>query len=233
MLKAVLLALGLAFVASLVALSGYGRVEEPTLRGSGPLAIEMPAGLSAPSYHAQPSAEWWRARHGERVDASGSQECLGCHNAQTSCDHCHAYVGVAPVVAAAPALSTLAAPTPTPGAAVTLVAVGPTPGPATAIPTTVATSTPSFAKDIAPILEAHCRSCHGTLGGLDLSSYERTMNSGEHKPVIVAGNPDGSLLIQKVRKQQTIGTEMPPGGALPADEIDLLVRWIAAGAPNN
>lgn len=239
MLKAILLAVLLALVSGAVAVSGYGRVEKPAVRGTGPLAIQMPPGLTAPSYHTQPSAEWWRARHGERVaNSGGAQECLGCHNPQTSCNHCHAYVGVQPILVAVVAVPAVQATptTPTVAAAVTLSS---TTASATGVPTSapsptpVAVSAPGFAKDIAPILQTRCAACHGNYGGLDTSSYERLMNSGDHKPVIIPGNADGSLLIQKVRQQQTIGMEMPPGAPLSADEIDLLVRWVAAGATNN
>ncbi len=234
MIKAIILAVLLVIVSGGVALSGYGRVEKPAVRGTGPLAIQMPPGLSAPNYHTQPSAEWWRARHGERVASSGgTQECLGCHNPQTSCNNCHAYVGVQPIVVVA-----MSVPAPQQATATPVVAAAlPTTAPATGVPTTAPSPTvvtaPSFAKDIAPILQTRCAACHGNYGGLDMSTYDRLMNSGDHKPVIIPGNSDSSLLIQKVRKQQTIGMEMPPGSPLSPDEIDLLVRWVAAGAANN
>ncbi len=234
MIKAIILAVLLALVSGGVALSGYGRVEKPAVRGTGPLAIQMPPGLSAPNYHTQPSAEWWRARHGERVASSGGlQECLGCHNPQTSCNNCHAYVGVQPIVVAAMSVPAPQQATATPVVAATLPTTAPATGVPTSAPSPTVVAAPSFAKDIAPLIQTRCVACHGNYGGLDASTYDHVMNSGDHKPVIIPGNPDSSLLIQKVRKQQTIGMEMPPGSPLSPDEIDLLVRWVAAGAPNN
>jgi hypothetical protein len=59
------------------------------------------------------------------------------------------------------------------------------------------------------------------------------MDSGDNGPVVVPGDPDASLLAQKLRGTQTIGGEMPPGGELPQDELKTILDWIAAGAPDN
>jgi hypothetical protein len=46
------------------------------------------------------------------------------------------------------------------------------------------------------------------------------------------GNPDQSYLVQKIEGTAAVGGRMPLGGApLPQDRIDLVRRWIAAGAP--
>jgi hypothetical protein len=259
MLKVILLAVLLVLICGVVAVSGYARVERPAVGGSGPLAIEMPAGLSAPDYHQQPLAAWWRTRHGERVTSSAVlQECVACHNPQTSCNNCHAYVGVKPIVATTIVASVPVAatqipvrPTIVPSASVPPLTVSATaistnaimptstaaPPPMTPImapsPTATALRAPSFAKDLVPILRTRCLACHGTLGRWDASTYDGVMQSGDHKPVIIPGNPDASLLIQKLLNRQTIGIEMPPGKLLSAEEIDLFIRWVAAGAPNN
>ena len=100
-----------------------------------------------------------------------------------------------------------------------------------------ATSSPaagaSFANDVLPVLQQHCATCHGTLGGWDGSSYEAVMTSGDHDPVVVPGDPTASLLAQKILGTQTFGTVMPMNGALPLAEIQPILDWIAAGAPNN
>ena len=92
---------------------------------------------------------------------------------------------------------------------------------------------PSFTGDVVPIFKAQCAVCHGTLGGWDASSYDRVMTTGDNAPVVIAGDVDGSLLAQKILGQQTQGTVMPPGGLMSQAEIQAILDWIAAGAPNN
>jgi len=59
------------------------------------------------------------------------------------------------------------------------------------------------------------------------------MNSGDNGPVVVPGDPSASLLAQKLLGTQTAGAVMPMSGVLPLSEIQPLLDWIAAGAPNN
>ena len=75
--------------------------------------------------------------------------------------------------------------------------------------------------------------CHGSMGGWDASSFQTVMTSGDNAPVIVPGDPDHSLLAQKLLGTQTEGGLMPPGGKLPDSELKLILDWIAAGAPEN
>ena len=110
-----------------------------------------------------------------------------------------------------------------------------TPESSTAEPTPVATesatTSPTFEKDILPILEDSCQMCHGESGEWDASSYQSVMETGENAPVIVPGDPDGSLLMQKLLNTQTTGSQMPPGNLLSKEKTDLIAAWIAAGAP--
>jgi mono/diheme cytochrome c family protein len=102
--------------------------------------------------------------------------------------------------------------------------------------TTLSSGSPdnaSFSKDVLPIFEARCASCHGSLGGWDGSNYAAVMESGNNSPVIIAGDPQASLLVQKLFGIQTTGGSMPPGKPLAQEEIDLIVSWIAAGATDN
>ncbi|HET8934165.1 MAG TPA: PQQ-binding-like beta-propeller repeat protein [Polyangiales bacterium] len=54
---------------------------------------------------------------------------------------------------------------------------------------------------------------------------------------VTAGDPNMSVLYQKLANTQTCGSRMPPGGPvggdLPAAQLDALKAWIMAGAPNN
>ncbi|MBS0203023.1 MAG: DUF1549 domain-containing protein [Planctomycetes bacterium] len=88
----------------------------------------------------------------------------------------------------------------------------------------------TYERDVRPILKTHCLQCHGEEnareGKLDLRLRRLMAAGGESGPAFVAGNPQESLLIKRLR-----AGEMPPNGkVLAAREIDLIERWIAAGA---
>lgn len=89
----------------------------------------------------------------------------------------------------------------------------------------------TFEKDIRPIFRAHCYDCHGAAeelkGGLDLRLVRSLLKGGDSGPVITKGNPEESYLLDRI----LIG-EMPPGETkVPDQEIAILEKWIAAGAP--
>jgi len=90
---------------------------------------------------------------------------------------------------------------------------------------------PSFANDVLPIFEAQCNLCHGTLGGWDGTSYDAVMNTGDHAPVVIPGDPEGSLLGQKILGTHDEGAIMPPSGKMSEDLIAIILNWITAGAP--
>jgi len=92
---------------------------------------------------------------------------------------------------------------------------------------------PSFTSDVLPFLQKNCAACHGSMGGWDASGYDAVMTSGDHAPVVVPGDPTGSLLAQKLLGTQTVGPVMPMSGVLPLAQIQPILDWIAAGAPNN
>ncbi len=136
-------------------------------------------------------------------------------------------VTTAPVVTA-PATASPVTTTPVTTAAVTTAPIK-----TTSTTTTPSAAAPSFAKDILPIFQAKCAMCHGSLGGWNASSYSNVMTTGDHNPVVIAKDVKGSLLAQKLLGTQTNGTIMPPGGKLSDAEIQLILDWILAGAPEN
>lgn len=81
------------------------------------------------------------------------------------------------------------------------------------------------------ILKKHCFHCHGEEehpeGGLDLRLLRFMATGGDSGTAVVPGNPEDSLLFQRLRDQ-----EMPPDESklLTADEIGVIRDWIAAGA---
>ncbi len=89
-----------------------------------------------------------------------------------------------------------------------------------------------FEKTIRPLLVRHCYECHSgasnaVKGGLRLDFREAVQKGGDSGPVVVAGNPEESLLLQAVRHE---GLEMPPGKKLSDSEIQNVTEWIRAGA---
>ena len=92
-----------------------------------------------------------------------------------------------------------------------------------------------YAKHINPIFDANCTSCHGegkVKGGLRLDSYELLMKGGKDGPVIVAGEPEKSLLIERVTLPPDQKHFMPAEGRPPLkpEEIAWIRAWIQQGA---
>ena len=87
-----------------------------------------------------------------------------------------------------------------------------------------------FETDIAPIFEQQCIACHmpgNTKGDLSLATFADLKENG----YAVAGDPDGSYLLDLVTPSADQPAEMPKGRApLSAEQIALLRRWIAEGA---
>jgi hypothetical protein len=71
-----------------------------------------------------------------------------------------------------------------------------------------------------------CGTCHGqtSVGGLSLATYEQALAGGMDGPAIVPGSPEESLLITV---QQAGGHP----GQLTEAEIEQVIAWIEAGAP--
>jgi nitrate/TMAO reductase-like tetraheme cytochrome c subunit/mono/diheme cytochrome c family protein len=99
-------------------------------------------------------------------------------------------------------------------------------------PTSTPTPTPegmaiTYESSIGPLLQSRCGSCHGASGiaGLDLTTYQSTMEGGESGPVIIPGDPESSLLVQKQTGEQ------PHFGQLTPQELELVREWIEAGVP--
>ena len=90
----------------------------------------------------------------------------------------------------------------------------------------------SFTKDIKPILESRCWSCHGAamqLSKLDLRTRDGALKGGDHGPAMVPGKADQSRLYRLVAGLEK--PSMPLGGtSLSAGEISAIKAWIDEGA---
>jgi mono/diheme cytochrome c family protein len=90
----------------------------------------------------------------------------------------------------------------------------------------------SYTKDIQPIFQSRCASCHigkAKSAGLNLGSYKSLMAGSEDGPVIVPRDAGQSYLVEKI----TAG-EMPKRGPkLTPAQIQLITDWVNAGSQNN
>jgi mono/diheme cytochrome c family protein len=95
-----------------------------------------------------------------------------------------------------------------------------------------AVSEVSFSRDLAPVFE-QCVGCHGDRnprGGINIESFSSLMRGGTNGSPVSAGNPSGSLLIEKLLGKAE-GQRMPAGKPpLSAETIAKIEQWIAAGA---
>jgi cytochrome b subunit of formate dehydrogenase len=99
----------------------------------------------------------------------------------------------------------------------------------TPIPTLRPTATPYpldavWERNVGLLMQIRCGECHdGTTAGLDLNTFNTIMLGNANGPVVVPGDPDGSLLVQKMLR--------PHPGRLNDFELGVVRDWIAAGAP--
>lgn len=94
-----------------------------------------------------------------------------------------------------------------------------------------AETSPTFEDQIRPLLKARCFHCHGETdspeGALDVRLVKLLTKGGDSGPAVVPGKRDESPLYCRIRDG-----EMPPEGApgFTADQVELIGRWIDAGA---
>jgi Protein of unknown function (DUF1549)/Protein of unknown function (DUF1553)/Planctomycete cytochrome C len=94
-----------------------------------------------------------------------------------------------------------------------------------------------FNRDIRPILSNKCFACHGPDSAareadlrLDVEEFAKAKRDGH--PAILPGNTEQSELVRRITSTDD-DERMPPadsGKTLKPEEIELLKRWIAAGA---
>jgi mono/diheme cytochrome c family protein len=93
-----------------------------------------------------------------------------------------------------------------------------------------------FSAHIQPLFQRKCGKCHDAdqdSGGWRSDSYKYVMESGDNAPVIIPGDLDNSLLVQKLQNRQRIGKQMPPARLMNESQIQWVLDWVAAGTPDN
>ncbi len=89
-----------------------------------------------------------------------------------------------------------------------------------------------LAAQVKEIFRARCLECHGGAkksGGIDILNRDLLVN---RKKVVVPNKPDDSELFARITANDESRMPEPPREPLTSDQVDLIRRWIAAGAPN-
>lgn len=91
-----------------------------------------------------------------------------------------------------------------------------------------------FPHVVQPLLDSKCVSCHNPekkKGKLLLTNEEAVRQGGKSGPLFVAGLPDSSLLLQRIRLPLDHKKHMPPSGKpqLTDAEREVLYHWIRSG----
>ena len=88
-----------------------------------------------------------------------------------------------------------------------------------------------FQRDVQPLFKARCYGCHGPKqqkNGFRLDRRSDAMRGGTIG-VIGRFNSEGSRLYNRLKGDE-FGIQMPPTGALPAAEVEIIKEWIDQGA---
>ena len=98
----------------------------------------------------------------------------------------------------------------------------------------------SYSKDVMPILEKNCMSCHKEGGkgqvatGFSMETYEDFMKGTKFGPVIVPGSGFSSTLAILIEHKADPKLNMPhKKQPLPEQDIETIKLWIDQGAKNN
>lgn len=98
----------------------------------------------------------------------------------------------------------------------------------------------SYSKEVAPILEKLCATCHNEddehPSQLYMDSYDQLMKGGKHGKAIQPGNSKESMLVQKMSSDPPFGKVMPPPDKKrrpTPEQIELIRHWIDQGAKKN
>ncbi len=98
---------------------------------------------------------------------------------------------------------------------------------------TSARAAADYERDIKPLLQQRCYSCHSRLkqkGELRLDAGALIHKGGKHGTAVVPGKSAASHLLQRVRATDETERMPPEGKPLTPDQIALLKAWIDAGA---
>ena len=90
-----------------------------------------------------------------------------------------------------------------------------------------------YATAVKPLLKERCWACHGGLkqeAGLRLDTAELIRRGGDSGAAVTAGDPEHSLLVERVTDPDASSRMPPEGEPLTSEEIAKIKAWIFSGA---
>ena len=91
-----------------------------------------------------------------------------------------------------------------------------------------------FFRDVKPIIETHCYSCHQgakVKGGLRLDTLAAALAGGKADgPALVVGHPEDSPIVQRITSTDPEEVMPAKGDPLAAKDIEIIKTWIKEGA---
>jgi mono/diheme cytochrome c family protein len=102
-----------------------------------------------------------------------------------------------------------------------------------AIPALADGEVPDYEIHVYPIFRRRCISCHREgkeKGNYIMTDYQSVMDSGDYAPNVIGGDLGSNLIRMINREEIEAGGPMPPTRPLRPEEIDIITRWVEAGA---
>jgi len=102
-----------------------------------------------------------------------------------------------------------------------------------AVPALAEGEIPDYETHVAPIFKRRCSSCHRegkAKQNYIMTDYQSVMTSGDNAPNVIGGDLNSNLIRMINREEIEAGGAMPPTRPLRPEELDVITRWVAAGA---
>ncbi len=92
---------------------------------------------------------------------------------------------------------------------------------------------PDYETHVRPIFNRFCIACHRpgkAKNNYVMTDYESVMTTGDHAPNVIGGDLSCNLVRMLYREEIEAGGPMPPTRPLDPKKLEVIVRWVEAGA---
>jgi menaquinol-cytochrome c reductase cytochrome b/c subunit len=101
------------------------------------------------------------------------------------------------------------------------------------IPELAAGEIPDYETHVQPIFKRYCVACHRpgrAQNNYVMTDYHSVMTTGDHAPNVIGGDLRCNLVRMLYREEIEAGGPMPPTRPLDPQKLEIIVRWVEAGA---